>query len=554
MSPSTLASQRHSTAPPLPPLVLSLSATAVAWGVLFAALPPAAQNFPLNDDWAFARGAFLFARGQGVHYSGWASMPQLGQWLWACPFLWLLGESHFALRLATIALSWLGLAAFHDLLRGQGVPPSRAALATAALAFTPLFFLLQGTFLTDVPALSLALLALALYGRALRRGSGGWLAGACAVAVLGALTRQNTLGAVGAAAVLLWREPLLRRRPLWWLGVLLPAAAGAAAHVWFQGREDVRPLTPSVPAPATLLALPFQVVHWCGLAALPLLLLEPGVRSWKAFTGALVLLSACAGYWYLYGGYLPYGGQFPYTENMVSPWGAFAGSRSTGPLVVGPRPLLLGTAERWLLTGLGCAAGAALVARAVRGWRPGDGARPLVLFTLWQFPFLLIVPDLYDRYFLFLLPGALVLAAGGEPGGGGGVASRPRWWAALAGAAAVAAVSVGLMHDWLAWNAARWALGRRALAHHIHPLDIEGGFEWDASYAPVGEEPAPGARRWPVLPFTRDWFPVVRGRYALSFADLAGARRVDAEPYTLWLWPGRHEFFLLEVPPLPAGH
>ena len=49
--------------------------------------------------------------------------------------------------------------------------------ATAALAFNPLFFLLQGTFLTDVPALSLALVSLALYGRAFQGRGSGWLAG-----------------------------------------------------------------------------------------------------------------------------------------------------------------------------------------------------------------------------------------------------------------------------------------------------------------------------------------------------------------------------------------
>ena len=54
-------------------------------------------------------------------------------------------------------------------------------------------------------------------------------------------------------------------------------------------------------------------------------------------------------------------------------------------------------------------------------------------------------------------------------------------WRGAPAAAALAvygAVSVGLMHDWLAWNSARWAVGRRALAAGVRPTDIEGGFEW----------------------------------------------------------------------------
>jgi hypothetical protein len=43
------------------------------------------------------------------------------------------------------------------------------------------------------------------------------------------------------------------------------------------------------------------------------------------------------------------------------------------------------------------------------------------------------------------------------------------------------------------------------------------------------------------------------GRYALSFSEVRGARQLAAAPYTLWLLPGRREFLLLEVPPLPPA-
>jgi 4-amino-4-deoxy-L-arabinose transferase-like glycosyltransferase len=530
-----------------PPLAFALLASLLAWTVLFASVPFARQDFPLNDDWAFAHGAFLFAKGEGIHYGGWASMPQLGQWLWACPFVWLLGESHAALRLATVVLSWLGLWAFFDLLRQRGVSASRAALATGVLAFNPLLFLLQGTFMTDVPALSLALAALALYGRALERADAGRLPAACLVAVLAALTRQNTVAVALVAAVLLWRRPELRRLPGWWAGVLLPAAVGVVVHLWFGQRTDVRPMKPTVVAPATLLSLPYIAVHFLALSALPLLLLWPRPTSWKGSAGVLAVLLACAGYWLLYGTYLPYGGLFPYAENMLTPWGAFAGSRFTGPFVVGSRPVLLVTAVRVALTLLGCLAGAVLVDRLLSR-RGGDWDSPLVLFTLLQVPFLLVAVDFYDRYLLFLLPGVLALAAEAAE-----AAPRSRVWglAGLAAAVLVGVLSVGMMHDWLAWNGARWALGRRAMPS-VEALDIEGGVEWDGWFTlPLKAPPAAGPLRWPVLRFTREWFPAVRGRLALSFSHVRGTRVVDTEPYDLWLDPGEHRFFLLAVPPLP---
>src|SRR5262245_31902280 len=94
------------------PLALVLLVSVASWLLLFAVIPPGTQDFPLDDDWAFARSAVDFANGRGVHYYGWASMPQFGQWLWSWPFVRLFGPSFAVLRISTILLSLLGIAAF----------------------------------------------------------------------------------------------------------------------------------------------------------------------------------------------------------------------------------------------------------------------------------------------------------------------------------------------------------------------------------------------------------------------------------------------------------
>ena len=132
----------------------ALAAVTVAWAVLFMVIPPGRQDFPLNDDWAFAKGAFAFAEGEGIHYQRWASMPQLGQWLWAWPLVEIFGESHAALRFSTVVLSLLSVLAFFDLLGQAGLSPARAAFVAACFGLNPLYFLLSGTFLTDVPSLA----------------------------------------------------------------------------------------------------------------------------------------------------------------------------------------------------------------------------------------------------------------------------------------------------------------------------------------------------------------------------------------------------------------
>jgi hypothetical protein len=506
-------------------VLLPLAASAAAWGVLFAAVPPGAQDFPLSDDWAFARGAFLFARGEGVHYSGWASMPQLGQWLWSLPFVGALGESFVALRLSVLALSWVGLAAFYDLLRGRGSSPARAAFCAAALALDPLFVLSQGTYMTDVPALSFALAALAGYDRAVRGADRRWLAAGAAAALLGAVTRQNTLAAPLVAAVVLARAPGLRGKPGWWLAVALPVAAGVATHLWFQRRPDVLPVSARVPPLGEALLVSFIALHLCGLAALPVLLLGPRPGPWKAFAAGLLAMGAAAAYADRTGNDILYGRLFPYCGGLFSLHGTY-----TPGLVAGEREVLLTPGVRLALTALGCVGGAALIARLAGRARDWGAAGPLLPFTALQLLLLLTAPDVFDRYLEVLLPGALALAGAG--------AARVAWNGVPAALALAASglVAVGLTHDWLSWNEARWALGRRALERGVHPREVEGGFEWDGWFASA---PAPPPARGPMLylPFTREHFPGMTGQYVLSFSVLPKTVAVDAQPYSTWLPP-----------------
>jgi 4-amino-4-deoxy-L-arabinose transferase-like glycosyltransferase len=540
------------------PFLGVLLASATAWAVIFIAVPPGRQDFPLMDDWAFGRGALLLASGQGIHYSNWASMPQLGQWLWACPFIWLLGPTHVALRLSTIVLTWIGLWAVYDLLRQEKWSANRAALAVATLAFNPLFFLLQGTFMTDIPALALALTALALYARALTRQSRAWLVGGFLVALLAVITRQNTAAVAVVVGLLLWRERPLRVRPLWWAFVGTPAVVAIAVHLWFQNRPDIITVEPRLLTPRSMLLLPFVVIHLCGLATLPLLVLAPRAGSRRAFLVLVGVLVACAGYWLYHGQTLSaLDGLFPYTGSFLTPWGV-----GLGGMNVGEPPIVLTWGVRWFLSLLGCLGGALFVLRIAEWRRRRRPLSPALLFSACQLPFVLIAPALWDRYLLPLIaPGALVLA--GAELDEAQVEARPTWrlFAGLSLVGLLALASVGLMHNWLAWNAARWELGRRALARPIEPLDLEGGMEWDGWH--VAPRQPPQRRSWReingleivrksggpkrlTLKTTRLWFPQVTGRFALSFVPRPDATVLDSEPFHLWLVPGAYRFYLLQ--------
>jgi hypothetical protein len=556
---SAIASASTSHRIQISPLWLVPLASACAWGIAFALVPPAQQNFPLMDDWAFGRSAFAFSAGEGIHYYSWASMPQLGQWLWACPFIWVLGPTFFSLRLSTIAMSWIGIASFYELLCQENWPKGRAALAAACLAFHPLFFTLQGTFMTDVPSLSLALAALALYGRALRNRNLGWLAFAAFVAILAGITRQNTVAVPCLAAIQLGRDATLRRQGRWWLAVTIPLVIGLVVHFWFQRRTDIIAVQPRVLPPPSLLLLPYLAIHWGGLTVIPLLALQPFPKSRRMFLATLLVLAANAGYWFYQGQFTSdLDGLFPYTGTMLSPWGI-----GSGDLHTGERPVVLDDACRILLTAIGCVGGALLAVRASAWEFRTLLSRPLFLFALSQIVFVFIAPALWDRYLLpSVVLGALELMSNDHAAPEPTVSGRWGWAAALGLLAVSAGTSVVLMHDWLADNAAMWELGRRALARGVDPADVEGGMEWNGWHQSA--DSLPQGRSWRelfailaikrkagppkglTLESTRVWFPHVSGRYALSFSPLEGTQIVDSEPYVAWLSPGERRVYLLE--------
>src|SRR5262249_45870426 len=151
-----------------------------------------------------------------------------------------------------------------------GSSRSPAALATIAFALSPLFFTLQGVFLTDLPSLSFALIALALYERGRKAVSlPTWLLAALP-ATFAAITRQNMAMVPVAAAVVLWREPVLRRRLAWWIASAAPLALAVGIYAWFQQQPDARLLRFKFAEPLTILLAPYVVLIIAGLIALPL--------------------------------------------------------------------------------------------------------------------------------------------------------------------------------------------------------------------------------------------------------------------------------------------
>src|SRR5262249_28876834 len=126
-----------------------------------------------------------------------------------------------------------------------------------------------------------------------------YLVAASLIAVLAAISRQNMLVVPIVAAMLLHRERHLRRSLACWVSIMLPLVAGGVTYLWFNFRPDIIPVTAVLLPPDRVLMLPYTLLLLAGLSASPLLLIRPGIGSWKAFSCVLILMAASAAYWWV---------------------------------------------------------------------------------------------------------------------------------------------------------------------------------------------------------------------------------------------------------------
>src|SRR5262249_31228101 len=353
-----LATKSNST---LSGAVLAVAPALACWAVIFWTIPAARQNFPLNDDVFYSAGLFALIRGEGVHYYRWAGMPQLGQWMWAAPFVFAFGPSFVVTRIATIALSLLGTLALYDLLaREANMSPARAGLGAALFSLNPLVFMCAGTFLTDIPALSLSLVSLALFVRGVGNRSITTMGMAAMMGVLAVATRQNAIVIPVVMAAILYRSRNFREQPATILIPLALFSVGLGVALWFEAPSDSsRPPTfaqlllqaPSLWIAKREVARRFvTVVVSLGVFAFPFAatgLARYNSRRWLPATIAVVCGAAAWTFlrWMDTGRFD--GGLFPYEGNMLTPFGSFG-------LVLGTRPMIFGQRTMAVLTLLGC--------------------------------------------------------------------------------------------------------------------------------------------------------------------------------------------------------
>lgn len=183
-------------------------------------------NFPLNDDWTYARQVLTFLESGKIEHSNWAAMPFVPQSLFGITLGKLFGFSFVVLRIGTLVLAAVNTFLLYRLLYLHS-PRGVAICLSLIFAFNPIYLYLSMTFMTEVYYLFLLLLMLSLMERYFRQPT-WWLLACIALVSVGAVLQRQTgiILPISFALVLLLRSKL---SPGERLGALIPALCALGA-------------------------------------------------------------------------------------------------------------------------------------------------------------------------------------------------------------------------------------------------------------------------------------------------------------------------------------
>jgi hypothetical protein len=165
------------------------------------------QNVPVIDDWTYAWSVERLLEAHQLRVPEISAVYPISQILWGALFGRILGFSFGALRLSTVVLAVVGCWSLYLTLRELKIGAAVSLLAALTMAVHPVFFALAFTFMTDVPFVSLASLALYFYVSAVERDRPARLWPATLFALVAFLVRPIAVALPVAALAALWRRP-----------------------------------------------------------------------------------------------------------------------------------------------------------------------------------------------------------------------------------------------------------------------------------------------------------------------------------------------------------
>lgn len=455
-------------------------------------------DFPLLDDWVYARSAVVSAEAGRFAFTGYESAWSLPQIIIGTGLTKLIGPSHRAFRgLGVISLIIVVLV-LNAYMRKGPIAANLRPLLCGLLLFNPVVYLLSMTFMSDLPFLVFWVGASFAWDSALTTRSRMWIIAAICLTSLAIAQRQFGIFIPCTVLILiLW----LYKRPqqaalasptyllILLLAVIMTFCIGATLWLWMDAQGGYQPPIFSSNPFSYFIPSNFKMTVLLTLALLPACILidrsrDAGRQYFLVGRAISALIAACGLYFLTKDESILYG-------NLLSPFGI----ARPNELVLGERPVIFGT---WMnrcalvfAVSMFCVTISAMLKSYCRFFSKGSanaqfkGESPKVAGSfgmvlagstcLYLAAFSL--RGGFDRYLVPALPGLIVIAAGAIAG-----TANLQLRAAYGALAVMAALSVALSYDYFRWNEAKWQAAQELVASGVPSAKIHAGYEWHGWY------------------------------------------------------------------------
>jgi hypothetical protein len=566
---------------PFGPADLAAVGTIVGLWTLMAIVVNPVGDFPLNDDWAYGLPVKWLVETGRLRFTDWSGMTLITQVFWGALFASIAGFSFTVLRISTLVMATVGLAASYLLGREAGLPRWLAMVVTGLFLVNPIFISVSHSFMTDVPFWALTMLAVFLLLRGMRRGHAvSYWAGWAAILAATLLRQLGAAIPIGLVIALALKDGLSRS---YFRRVLVPALAVVAVVAAYPKvmQATIGLSATYARAQGSLVQVFGELIHLrlgalkpllygigCALMhlgwwMLPLLVALPAFRGaserpHRVSVRTLIAMGSAAVVTvvlFATGRLMPVGSAGCILIDFGTGPRAMAGEVPHAPVLlwVGVTAVSAFGATLLVLNLASIARKSIVEILATRDFRPH-----------WLPAFLIIVGAVYcvpwayygpwfDRY-LLLEMSVLGLLIAGEAAKSAGRGMRPS-----VGRVTAAAV-LGLMylgfgvastHDYLAWNRSRWEAARSLVSTgEVAPTDVEGGFEVQ-KYLPL-DHVAFGKKRAHIEdPETSFLVSKVASepQYVVALSESPGFTVVRRLPVDRWMFLSPREVVILRHRP-----
>jgi len=462
------------------------------------------------------------------------------------------GFSFTALRFSTLVLGLIGVIALFALLRELKVDTKIALIGALTLAVNPLYFELSNSFMTDVPFISMVLVAVYFLVRGFQRDSSLHLGIGLGITFLAILIRQFSLVVLlGFALAYPIKKGFTFANFAKVIGLVL---LGALVHILYQywlihsGRTPAIDLhtVPDIYPPTLLNSAKKSTVAliYIGFFVLPFVtvFLSTKIQWIRNTKFKYVGLGLVACIVILLGFLWATNQKLPLIGNVLMDSGLGPLTlRDTYNLKLNLPIIPEGAAILWgvmtFLSALAAGVSIYLIGRATyQAWcnfnlkdsRAYTASYALLAVMALSYLAILLLfvarYTLFDRYFLLFLP--LVILLIGTLFKDQSI-QRGKNVIPIILIVIYGVFSVGATHDFLEWNRTRWvALNDLVQSDKISPRKIDGGYEFNGWFlydAKYKQSP------------TKSWWWVDDDEYVLTSGPLPGYTEVKRYPVNRWL-------------------